>query len=145
MAAAKDFFTEDQKAKIVAAIGSAEKQTSGEIRVHIENDCPGDAVKCAEARFGQLKMHETALQNGVLFYLAVKAHKFAIYGGKGVNDKVPADFWNAISAHMGEHFRAGRFTEGLAEGIAMAGEALREHFPLGENDKNELSDDINFQ
>ncbi len=145
MPTAKNFFTDAQKDAIRKAIEEAERQTSGEIRVHIENACKDEAVKCAEEWFGKLKMHETAEHNGVLFYLAVKSRVFAIYGGKGINEKVPAGFWDTISAHMEKHFREGNFTEGLAEGIAMAGEQLKVHFPLRHDDKDELTNEISFK
>ena len=141
---ARNFFTADQQAEITKAIFEAEKNTSGEIRVHIENKCPEDVVDRAKGVFIKLAMHKTALKNAVLFYLAVDDHKFAILGDSGINDVVPADFWDHIRDHMQEHFRAGRFTEGLAEGIAKAGEALKAHFPYGADDKDELSNEVTF-
>jgi uncharacterized membrane protein len=142
---AEAFFTDHQKEVIRKAIELAEEKTSGEIRVHIESKCKGDVLKCAEKRFGSLKMHQTKERNGVLFYLAIDSRVFAIYGDKGINDKVPGDFWNKISAHMEKLFQKGNFTEGLAEGIAMAGEALVKHFPHQKDDTNELSNEISFK
>ncbi|HLG02984.1 MAG TPA: TPM domain-containing protein [Bacteroidia bacterium] len=144
MSAIKDFFSDAEKEAIRVAIEAAEKRTSGEIRVHIENSCDSDPVNCAEKWFGKLKMHQTQLRSGVLFYLAVKTHAFAIYGDKGINEKVPAGFWTKISEHMGAAFRAHEFARGLMEGIEMAGEQLALHFPY-ESDKNELTDDISYQ
>jgi uncharacterized membrane protein len=142
---AEKFFTDGQKEVIRKAIELAEEKTSGEIRVHIENKCDGDVVKVAEKRFGQLKMQETKERNGVLFYLAIDSRVFSIYGDKGIHEKVPSGFWNEISAHMEKLFRNGNFTEGLAEGIAMAGNQLQQHFPHQKDDKNELSNEISFK
>jgi uncharacterized membrane protein len=141
---AKNFFTVDQQQQIQRAIAAAEMNTSGEVRVHIDNTCKGDPVDAAAEVFKKLKMHETALRNGVLFYLAVKDHKFAILGDKGMNEKVPHGFWDEIRDRMLDNFKKGLFTEGLSEGIHMAGDKLKEHFPRHEQDNNELSDEVTF-
>ena len=141
---AKESLTDQERETVVAAIQEAEKATSGEIRVHLENHCKGDHLDRAAEVFALLKMHKTDLRNGVLFYLALKDHKFAILGDKGINQKVPEHFWEDIRDHMQGLFREGKLAQGLAEGILMAGEQLKAHFPYQQNDRNELSDDISF-
>lgn len=141
---AADNFTSSEKEIIVGAIKSAEKDTSGEIQVHIENHCKGDVLDRAAQVFKILKMHKTELRNGVLFYLAMKDHKFAILGDAGINSKVPEHFWDDIKAHMTEKFKNNQIVEGLAGGINMAGLQLKHHFPYKSDDVNELSDDISF-
>lgn len=141
---ARDFFTADQQQAIRLKIGTAEKSTSGEVRVHIDESCKGEVLDCAADHFKKMEMHKTAQRNGVLFYLAVTDRKFAILGDKGINEKVPADFWNTIRDAMTEHFQRNEFTEGLCLGIEMAGEKLKTHFPYEEGDTNELSDEISF-
>lgn len=138
-------FSKEDKARIVKAIQNAEVNTSGEVQVHIENHCKKPVMERAAEVFKVLKMDQTALRNGVLFYLAIKDHRFAILGDKGINEKVPVDFWDQIRDHMRNRFVEGQFTEGLSEGIGMAGKALGEHFPhAGEDDVNELPDEISF-
>jgi uncharacterized membrane protein len=141
---AKDQFTKEEQARIVGAIKSAENKTSGEIQVHLENHCKMDVMDRAADVFAILKMHKTNLRNGVLFYMAIKDHKFAILGDAGINQTVPDDFWDDIKEHMMVHFSQGYITDGLCEGILMAGEALKEHFPIQDDDINELPDEISF-
>lgn len=144
MPTATNFFTKAQKKQIAQAISNAELTTSGEIRVHIENKCPGDVLDKAAFIFKQLNMHKTELRNGVLFYLAIKSRKFAIIGDKGINTVVPEDFWDKIKEKMQNHFKEEQFAQGLSEGIKDSGDALQEHFPYQEDDVNELSNDISF-
>ncbi len=139
---AQDYFTEVRLQEIGSAIKQAEKRTSGEIRLYIEDKCKEDVLDHAAFLFGKLEMHKTELRNGVLFYLAMEDHKFAILGDGGINAKVPQDFWNHIKEVMAEKFKNGEFAKGLEVGIEMAGKALAEHFPYQEGDINELSDDI---
>ena len=141
---ASSFFTKEQQAQVLASVREAEKATSGEIRVQIETFCPEDVLDRAAWAFKQLGMHKTAERNGVLFYLAVSDRKFAIIGDAGINAKVPAGFWDEISKLLKENFREGKFTEGLSEGIVLAGKQLKAHFPYSKGDVNEMSDEISF-
>jgi uncharacterized membrane protein len=141
---ASSFFTKEQQAQILACVKEGEKETSGEIRVHIETSCPEDVLDRAAWVFKKLGMHKTDERNGVLFYLAVMDKKFAIIGDAGINAKVPAGFWDEISALLQNKFREGKFTEGLSEGIVNAGKQLKTHFPHRKDDVNELSDEISF-
>ena len=142
---AEKLFSPEEKAQILAAIQSAETRTSGEIQVHIENHCKGDVLDRAAEVFETLKMYQTQDRNGVLFYLAVLDHKFAILGDAGINAVVPTNFWNNIKDQMAAQFRQGKFSHGLIEGIHQAGNQLGAHFPYNETgDKNELSDEVSF-
>lgn len=138
------YFTEENKLQITNAIRVAETNTSGEIRVHIENNCKEDVLDRAAYIFEKLEMHKTELRNGVLFYLAVKDHKFAILGDAGINQKVPEDFWESTKKLVIEKLKDGKYSEGIAEGIIKAGEQLKTHFPYQQDDVNELSDEISF-
>jgi len=140
----RKYFSEENKLQITNAVRVAETNTSGEIRVHIEKHCKGDVLDRAAYIFEKLEMHKTKLRNGVLFYLAIEDHKFAILGDAGINQKVPGNFWENIKETMAGLYREGKFTEGLSTGIKMAGEQLKKHFPWQEDDVNELSDEISF-
>lgn len=141
---AKSFFSPEQQEDILRAVQMAELDTSGEIRVHIENQCPGDVLDRAAYLFKKLGMTNTEQHNGVLFYLSIDHRKFAILGDSGINAVVPENFWDDVKMIMLNQFREGRFTEGLTEAISKAGAQLKQHFPHKTNDVNELPDDISF-
>lgn len=141
---AANFFTEEDKKRLVLAIQQAEKNTSGEIRLHVENTCSTNPMVRAIKLFGKLKMNQTKQRNGVLFYLAVKDKVFTILGDKGINDVVPIYFWDNIKDNLQASFKEGHFVDGLVAGILAAGEQLKAHFPYQSDDVNELSDDISF-
>ena len=141
---ASTFFTREQQDAIVRAIVEAEHATSGEIRVHVATSCKTNILDEAAWLFSKLGMDKTADRNGVLIYLAIRDHSFAIIGDTGINAVVPPGFWGNIRDHMQKRFSESLFTEGLAEGIIMAGEQLREHFPHMKDDINEITDTISF-
>jgi uncharacterized membrane protein len=134
---------EDQR--VVEAIRQAERNTSGEIKVHIENRCKGNVEQRSLFIFDKLKLNETQLRNGVLIYLAIKDHKFAILGDKGINDVVEDNFWNDVKDLMLNQFKEGRFAEGLEQGIMRCGEKLKAYFPYQSDDINEIPDDISYE
>jgi len=142
--ARKFFITEDIDA-VTEAIKRAEKETSGEIRVHIEEYCPKKNVLDRAAKvFADLKIHKTELRNGVLIYLAFRDKKFAIIGDKGINRVVEPNFWDTTRDIMQEYFRKSEFTHGLIHGIKQTGEQLKKYFPYQLDDINELSDEVSF-
>jgi uncharacterized membrane protein len=138
------YVSKDDEKAIVHAIEEAEKASSGEIRVHLEENCKTDPLDRAAVIFAKLKMHKTELRNGVLFYLAFKDKKFGILGDVGINSVVPADFWDNIKDTMIPLLAEGNFTGALSIGIQMAGEKLKQFFPCQKNDQNELSNEISF-
>ena len=137
------FLTPSQQEQVLAAIRSAELVTSGEVRVHIETNClENDVIERAKQVFADLGMHRTDLKNGVLFYLATDDRKFAVLGDKGINERVPDNFWNNVRDTLRAHFKKNELAEGLSQGIQLAGEQLKMFFPRQANDINEISDDI---
>ena len=134
------------QARVVAAIREAERVTSGEIRVSVAPFFWGDVEKTAGKAFRRLGMENTADRNGVLIFLVPSRKRFAIMGDTGIHEKVGQAFWHEASACLASHFHRGAFTEGLVEVIHLVGDRLATHFPsAGEADRDELSDDVDFQ
>ncbi len=142
MSKVEDFLNAQEEQEIVSAIRAAEKNTSGEIRVHIELTAKGDAFNRALQVFHYLKMDNTKAQNGVLIYVAVQDKAFVIYGDKGINNVVPKDFWNSTRDVMAGYFKTGNFKQGLIDGVLKAGKQLETYFPWNHGDVNELSNTI---
>jgi uncharacterized membrane protein len=138
------FFSAEQKEQIVSAIGEAEKQTSGEIRVHLEKRCKVHPLDRAGQVFQHLKMEQTQLRNGALIYLAVVDKKFAIFGDEGINEAVPENFWEDVKEEMRGYFAKGDFAGGVVLAINHIGAKLKEFFPYQDDDINELPDDLSI-
>jgi uncharacterized membrane protein len=140
----KAFFSKAEEKIIVAAIKSAEKMTSGEVRLHVESTCHKNPYDRAVELFGELKMYKTKDQNGILFYLAMESNLLAIIGDKGIHEKVDGDFWEILKNKTITDFKSKRFAEGLEKAVLKCGEALQKHFPYQKDDKNELDDTISY-
>ena len=142
MSRVEDFLTAEEEQEIVQAILDAEKNTSGEIRVHIEAHTRNDHFNRAKEVFHLLKMDNTKEENGVLIYVAVNDKKYSIYGDRGIDKVVSENFWDTTRDTIESHFKHGRFKQGLIDGILKAGRELENHFPWNHGDANELSNEI---
>ncbi|MCT4665141.1 MAG: TPM domain-containing protein [Flavobacteriales bacterium] len=143
MSKVDDFLTKQEEDKIVSAIQKAEKNTSGEIKVHIENyNIDKKPFTRAEEVFIELKIHQTESQNGVLFYVDVHHKAFVVLGDQGIDKKVSDNFWESTKDIVLSHFKNQDFCTGLCKGIEEAGFQLQKYFPYQSDDRNELSDEI---
>jgi uncharacterized membrane protein len=142
MAKTEAFLSKEDEQEIVQAIVSAEKNTSGEIRVHIEERSEKAPLDRAQEVFFELHMNETKDRNGVLFYVCITDKKFAIIGDEGIDKVVESDFWDCTKDIVISNFKEANFKNGLVEGILRAGERLKKYFPYQSDDVNELSNEI---
>lgn len=130
---------------MAAAIGEAERRTSGEIRVHLEDHIEEDVLDHAAFLFEELGMHRTKDRNGVLIYVSVADRQAAVLGDKGVNDRVGPYFWRDVLGVLQLHFAASRHADGLCEAVRMVGEKLRDMHPYQRGDRDELSNEVSFR
>lgn len=142
----KPFFSKEENEQIVHAIQEAERQTSGEVRVFVENHCRFvDALDRASEIFIRLKMSKTELRNGVLFYVALKDHQLAIYADKGIHEAAGDKYWKKTVQDIISVFSKESVTAGIIASVHQIGQALKTHFPFDKDvDKNELPDEIIF-
>jgi uncharacterized membrane protein len=140
----KDFLDDRDEKRILEAIARAEKNTSGEIRVHLHRGAKGDVMENARRTFEKLGMHKTALRNGILIYIDVDNKRYAILGDKGIHEKVGRAFWEKLSHEMHRYFSTMRYVEGIVKVIDLIGRELKKYFPYHEDDINELPDDISY-
>jgi len=137
-----EFISADEEKEIVESIKEAELNTSGEIRVHIEHNCPGDRFDHALEIFEKLEMHKTELSNGVLIYVSIDDHQLVILGDKGINAVVSDDFWETTKDKIITQFKNKNYKQGLIDGILEAGQQLKQYFPYQSDDTNELDNEI---
>lgn len=142
MSKVEDFLTAADEKRIIEAIQEAEKNTSGEIRIHIEKSTDKPPMDRALEVFYILEMDQTEQRNGVLIYIASESKKFAILGDEGINNLVPDDFWDSEKDLVLSHFKRGDYSKGLELAIIEIGKKIKAFFPYQSNDTNELSDEI---
>jgi uncharacterized membrane protein len=138
------FVEGDDLDAVARAVAEAERVTSAEVRVHLDHRCAGDAMARAIELFERFGMHQTALRNGVLIYVAVQDRKLAVIGDTGIHERVGEAYWRDVVDLMVGHLREQRPGDGVLAAVREVGEALRRHFPRASDDRNELSDQVSF-
>jgi uncharacterized membrane protein len=136
--------SDDDLDAIAGAVAAAERLTSGQVRVHLEQRCAGDPLVRARRSFAQIGMDRTRLRNGVLLYLALDDHRFAVLGDSGIHERVGAGFWDSVRDALRRDLQAGRMRDGIVAAVLEIGRALGEHFPDRPDDTNELSDAVSL-
>lgn len=142
----RSHLSEEDLDRIAGAISEAERETSGELRVHIvarllplEN-----ARKRAIREFFRLGVDRTQEGSGVLLFLAVRSGRFEIVADRAINEKVGAETWKGIAAEITGHIRENGLADGLSHGVRRIGGVLARHFPIQPDDVNELPDEVSF-
>jgi uncharacterized membrane protein len=141
-----EYFTAEEKLRIVDAIRAAEQQTSGEVRVYIESkNVYVDPMDRAAEVFYNLKMDKTDNRNAVLLYIAMKHRQLALFGDEGIYNVTGAAYWNNAVKEMIANFSGHHEVDGIVNCIHTIGQTLKEKFPFDKvSDKNELPDEIVF-
>lgn len=130
-----------------AAIADAERGHRGEIRFAVEATLgPRALLRGQPAReralevFSELRVWDTAEDNGVLIYVLLADHDVEIVADRGVAARVDTAEWAAICRDMEACFKAGRYADGAGAGIRRVGTLLARHYPGADRAGNELPD-----
>ena len=133
--------------RLGARVAASERRHSGEVRICIEAGLPWSYIRRGLAPreraitlFGQLRVWDTAYNNGVLIYLLLAEHAIEIVADRGIDAHVNAEEWAAMAKRMAAAFREGRFEDGITHALEEVSALLVAHFPLAEGapDRNEL-------
>ena len=140
-------FPQPALARIEQAIKSGEATHSGQVRFVVEGALDGaplfrnqPARERALDIFSQLRIWDTAHNDGVLIYLLLADRDVEIVADRGIDAKVGAAGWEKICRAMETDFRAGDFERGVIKGIEAVSRELATHFPRTGGGSNELPD-----
>jgi hypothetical protein len=134
-------------ARIQQAITSGEAAHAGQLRFVVEGALDGaplfrnqPARERALDIFSQLRIWDTADNNGVLIYLLLADRDVEIVADRGIDAKVGPEGWEKICRAMETDFRAGNFEAGVIKGIEAVSREMAAHFPRRGAGPNELPD-----
>jgi len=140
-------FPEADMQRIAAAIADGEARHRGEVCFAVEGaldwrDVLRGVQACTRAldAFAQLRVWDTAANNGVLVYLLLADHRIEIVADRGLRGRVGDEQWRGVCLLMEERLRAGEYTDAVVDAIAAASALLAAHFPQapGGMDEDEL-------
>jgi uncharacterized membrane protein len=139
-------FPEASLARIASAVQSAETDHSGEIRIALEGDLDFMALvrgqtprERAITVFSELRVWDTARNNGVLVYVLLADRDVEIVADRGFVSRVDPSDWERVCHVLEKEFAAGRWEDGLMKCIEAVSEIIAAHFPYEEGDRDELA------
>jgi uncharacterized membrane protein len=143
----KKYFPPKVLAAIERAIKAGEATHAGQVRFVVEGALDGAPLfhgQSARERaldiFGQLRIWDTAHNNGVLIYLLLADRDVEIVADRGIDARVGTAGWEKICAAMEADFRAKNFEAGAIRGIEAVSRELAKYFPRSGDGANELPD-----
>jgi uncharacterized membrane protein len=142
-----EYLSDESLGKIVEAIREIEKKTSGEIRVCLKKrrgflEKKIDSRDIAVKEFFKLGINNTKDKTGVLIYVIFGERKFEFIADEGINSKIHYAHWDEISNEVGKYFSGEKYLDGILYGLNRLGNVLINEFPVKDDDKNELSDEV---
>jgi uncharacterized membrane protein len=143
----RQLFPPSALAAIEQAIRTGETSHAGQVRFVVEGALDGAPLfrdQSARQRaidiFAQLRIWDTAHNNGVLIYLLLADRRVEIVADRGIDARVGSAGWEKICRAMEAEFKAGHFEHGVIEGIEAVSQQLAKHFPAHGAGRNELPD-----
>ncbi len=134
-------------AAIEQAIKAGETTHSGQVRFVVEGALDGAPLfrdQSARERaldvFSQLRIWDTAHNNGILIYLLLADRQVEIVADRGIDAKVGTAGWEKICTDMEADFRLRKFGSGSVRGIEAVSQQLARFFPAHGQGINELPD-----
>lgn len=128
---------------IVQAIAEAERGTTGEIRVHLtQRWFERDPLERAGRLFKEYGMFRTTHRNGVLLYVNLRRHKFAVVGDEGIHKVVGQRYWEQLARNLRSNLQGTDAERAVAMAVEELGKVLHKYFPadtMAEN-PNQLPD-----
>jgi len=124
--------------RIGQAIAAGERLHGGQLVFAVEASLPlaavlrgQDAAARAAEVFAQLRVWDTADNNGVLLYLLLADHAIEIVADRGLHGRVAPQQWQEVCAELGRQLRQGPAEAALVAAVERISALLATHFPGG--------------
>ncbi|XCN71063.1 MAG: hypothetical protein Q3M24_12100 [Candidatus Electrothrix aestuarii] len=98
----------------------------------------------AVQEFFKQGLYKTRDATGVLFFISLFERRVWVLADQGINEKISSESLQAYAADIASGIKEGRAAEALCLQIRGVGKVLAEHFPVRDDDINELSDQVMY-
>lgn len=92
--------------------------------------------------FTESGVYATADGTGILIFISLMERRVEILADRGLSEKIPEDEWAEVVSELTESLAGNELASGLIKAVESCGLKLKDHFPIAEDDVNELSDDL---
>lgn len=84
-------------------------------------------------------LHHTRDETGILIFISLFERRVHVLADRGINNVVPANTWDGIVQKITDGMHRGETCHALCAAIDMCGRLLEEHFPVKDDDVDELT------
>ena len=92
--------------------------------------------------FFHRNLHTTKDRTGILIMISLLEHRVEVVADAGINEKVEKHTWDNLVKELIRQIKNDKMIDGLTDAISTCGDYLSHHFPIKEDDENELSDEV---
>lgn len=107
-----------------------------------DSEAETEVDRAAAAAFQQNRLRNTKDSTGILIYISLYEHQVRIMGDDAISVKLSQADWSRICDSIISSFKQKQYTTGIVDGISLTGKLLAEHFPIKEEDKDELANEL---
>jgi len=112
-------------------------------RIIIPSRIMGARVRARAMRhFTESGLYATRDGTGILIFISLMERRVELIADKGISSIIGGEEWEDIVSELITSLSKGNLSNGLQQAIARCGVLLKEHFPIKEDDTNELSDQL---
>lgn len=141
------YLSDSDLISIEKKISEIEEETSGEIKLCIkvtrgiyEDDLSPREIAIHE--FQKLGMHNTKDRTGILIFILFDERKFEVIADEGIYNIIPDEEWDIVKNMIVKNFQEQNYLNGILEVIDEMGSILIKEFPGGDENPNELSNEV---
>jgi putative membrane protein len=84
-------------------------------------------------------LHHTRDETGILIFISLFERRVHVLADRGINNIVPANTWDGIVQKITDGMHRGETCHALCAAIDMCRQLLEEHFPVKDDDVDELT------
>jgi putative membrane protein len=88
--------------------------------------------------FHENRLAYTKDRTGILIYISVEDRQLQILADAGINEKCDGDFWNQEIQILSQSLKGDQYKNGINKVLEDCGKVLKQHFPIQDNNTNEL-------
>jgi len=96
----------------------------------------------AQIEFYELEMSQTQERTGILLLVSLMEHRAVVLADHSIAEKLDAKIWQELVDLMIQGVKRGDLAAGMTQAIQRCGELLSPHFPIADDDINELRDHL---
>ena len=97
-----------------------------------------EVTEKAVLSFLEQGLHHTRDETGILILISLFERRVHVLADRGINDVVPDKYWDGIVKTITDGIHRGETCNALCAAIDTCGRLLEEHFPVKDDDANEL-------